>query len=79
MLTMLNKKFVQFHKLNISIFIFLILFTTLHLAKPGFAYGPDGEFRNFGIGFKNKTVLPIWVMAIVIAVLSYLSVMWYCR
>ena len=37
----------------------------------------DGSIRQFGIGYKEKTVLPIWLMAIVIAILSYVFVMYY--
>jgi hypothetical protein len=76
---MLSRQFVLMHKSSIAIVLFLVLFSLFHYFKPGFAYGPDGEFRPFGIGYRNKTVLPIWTMAITLAILSYLFVMYISR
>jgi hypothetical protein len=45
--------------------------------KPTLLYTTDGGFREFGVGYKNKTVIPIWIVAIVLALLSYLAVMYY--
>ena len=74
---MFSKSFVRIHKANFAIALFLILFTIFHWIKPSFAYGPDGEFREFGVGYRNKTVLPVWTVAIVLAILSYLAVINY--
>jgi hypothetical protein len=71
------KGFVRYHKLNVTIFLFLILFTLVHLLKPGLVYEKDGSFREFGVGYRHKTVIPIWVVSIVLAILSYLAVSWY--
>ena len=76
---MFEKSFVRQHKTNYAIALFLILFTLFHLAKPSFAYGKDGEFRQFGVGYKNKTVVPIWGVSITIAIFSYLVVLYYLR
>jgi hypothetical protein len=62
------------NKASVAITAFLILFALFHYFKPGFAYGRDGEFRQFGVGYKNKTVIPVWLVAIVLAILSYLAV-----
>jgi hypothetical protein len=70
-------KFVEKNQVNISIMIFVVIFAIVHFSKPALLYLPDGSFRNFGVGFKNKTVLPIWVFAIVLAILSYLAVRYY--
>jgi quinol-cytochrome oxidoreductase complex cytochrome b subunit len=71
--------YVRLHKPAVAIVLFLILFGLFHTLKPGFAYGQDGEFRQFGVGYRNKTVVPVWVVAIVLAILSYLCVLAYCR
>jgi len=76
---MLSRLFIQRNKASIAIVLFLIFFSLFHYMKPNFAYGPDGEFREFGVGYKNKTVLPVWIIAIVLAVLSYLSILAYLR
>lgn len=69
------RKVVRIYKLQLSILIFLILFTVFHLMKPGIAYLPNGGFRPFGIGYKHKTVIPVWVIAIITAILSYTFVL----
>jgi len=71
------KGFVRYHKLNVTIFLFLVLFTLVHLLKPGLVYDKDGSFREFGVGYRHKTVIPIWVVSIVLAILSYIAVSWY--
>jgi len=71
------KGFVRYHKLNVTIFLFLVLFTLVHLLKPGLVYEKDGSFREFGVGYRHKTVIPIWVVSIVLAILSYVAVSWY--
>ena len=74
---MLEKSIVRQNKTSFAIFLFLILFTIFHVMKPDFAYGKDGEFRQFGVGYRNKTVIPIWLVSIIIAILSYLIVLYY--
>jgi hypothetical protein len=73
----LTKKFVRFHKITFAILIFLFVFTMIHIYKPLLMYNEDGGFRPFGIGYKHKTVIPIWIISIVIAIFSYLAVLYY--
>ena len=58
----------------IAVFIFLILFGTINAFRPSVIYNKDLSFRRFGIGYKNKTVIPIWLMSIVLAILVYVGV-----
>ena len=71
------KGFIRYHKLSISILIFLILFSIVHMMKPIMLYNDDGSFRQFGVGYRHKTVIPIWGVSMVIAIFSYMSVMYY--
>ena len=71
------KGFVRYHKLSISILIFLALFSIIHMIKPTMLYNNDGSFRQFGVGYRHKTVIPIWSVSMVIAIFSYLFVMYY--
>ena len=73
----LTKKFVRIHKINFAILIFLSIFTLIHMYKPALMYNEDGGFRPFGIGYRHKTVVPIWIASIVIAIFSYLAVLYY--
>lgn len=76
---MFEKSVVRLYKTNYAITLFLILFTAFHTWKPSFAYGKDGEFRQFGVGYKNKTVIPVWAIAICFAIFSYLAVLFYLK
>lgn len=72
---MLTKRFLQINKINIAIVIFAIVFGTIHWIKPSLMYNADGGFRPFGVGYSHKTVIPIWIVAIVLAILSYFTVL----
>lgn len=67
-------------KNNINLFaisIFLILFILIQYFRPGFLYNNDGSLRQFGIGRKRETIVPIWLLTIILAILSYLFVIYY--
>ena len=68
-------KFFRMYKMQTAILIFLISFGIFHWIQPAFSYLPDGSFRPFGVGFRHKTVVPAWVVAIILAILSYLIVL----
>ncbi len=61
---------------NVLIFSILFFLTSFYIIsfiiKPGFLYNEDGSIKQFGLGYKNKTILPFWLITIGIAVLSYL-------
>jgi len=76
---MFEKSFVKQNKPMFAIILFLTLFTLFHYMKPDFAYGKDGEFRQFGVGYKNKTVIPIWLVSIAMAIISYTIILYYLR
>jgi hypothetical protein len=71
------KGVIRYNKLSISILLFLALFSLIHFLKPGFIYNEDGGYRPFGVGYRHKTVIPIWLVAIFVAILSYLAVLYY--
>jgi hypothetical protein len=58
----------------IAVFIFIILFGIINAFRPSIVYNKDLSFRRFGIGYKNKTVVPIWLMSIILAILVYVGV-----
>lgn len=78
-LSMFSKYTVRQNKTNFAILLFLISFTLVHYIKPGLVYGSDGDFREFGVGYRNKTIIPIWGISIILAILSYLAVLYYLR
>jgi hypothetical protein len=63
----------------VSTILFIISFGIIQFMKPQFLYNKDGSIREFGIGYKNKTILPVWLLSIVLGILSYLAVMYFLR
>jgi hypothetical protein len=61
----------------VSIIIFLIIFGVVQLSRPAFLYNRDGSIREFGVGYKNKTILPLWLFSIILGILSYVIVLYY--
>ena len=57
-----------------AIVLYIIVFMLVQYATPSFLYNEDVSLREFGIGYSSKTVLPIWIVAIVLGILSYLLV-----
>ena len=73
---MINQYFIKHHITSFSILVFLAAFAAIQWCKPRFMYNEDGSLRQFGIGFKRKTVVPAWLVAIIVAILSYLLVLY---
>ncbi len=71
-----NQFFIKQHITTFSILVFLAVFAAIQLFKPRFMYNDDGSLRQFGIGFRRKTVVPAWLVAILVAILSYLLVLY---
>ena len=57
--------------------LFVIIFGTIQMMKPACFYNRDGSIREFGIGYRNKTILPIWLLSSVLGILCYLAVLYY--
>jgi uncharacterized membrane protein YozB (DUF420 family) len=73
----MNPTFIRNNPVLVSIILFLTLFIIFHLLKPGFLYNKDGSLRQFGVGYRNKTILPVWLLSIILGILSYLFVRYY--
>jgi len=62
-----------------AIVLYVVVFMLVQYATPSFLYNEDGSLREFGVGYSSKTVLPIWLIAIVLGILSYLLVFYVSR
>ena len=71
------RQFIRTHVTLVAIIIFIVIFTMVQMFKPLFLYNQDGSIRSFGIGYKNKTILPIWLFSIILGIFSYLFVLYY--
>jgi hypothetical protein len=71
------REFITKNPVAVSIILFVVIFFMIQIKKPGFLYKKDGSIRLFGIGYKNKTIFPIWLLAIILGILCYLFVLYY--
>ena len=71
------KQFARDNVTLVSIIVFLILYSLIQMNRPAIFYNMDGSIRSFGVGYKNKTILPIWLLSIILGILSYLAVLYY--
>jgi hypothetical protein len=62
-----------------AIVLYTLVFMLVQYMNPSFLYNEDGSLREFGVGYSNKTVLPIWLVAIILGILSYLAVYYISR
>ena len=74
---MFEKRWVRQNKIVVDILIYIILFGLVNLLTPAFMYNPDGSLKEFGVGFRKKTIIPAWLISIFLAILSYFSVVYY--
>ena len=71
------KSIIRKHVVSISILIYISIYMLIMYLKPSFLFQKNGSLREFGIGYRNKTIIPVWFIAVFIATLSYFSVMYY--
>ena len=62
------------NNIYISIMLFIGIMCILYTMKPALIFDQNGGYRQFGIGYSNKTILPIWLATIFISILSYLGI-----
>ena len=72
---LITYKLVRNYKLYFAIMIFVALFGGYNTLKPAISYNEDGSFRPFGVGYKHKTVVTAWLVAICFSLLSYVFVL----
>tara|TARA_B100000902_G_scaffold366996_1_gene389228 strand:- start:277 stop:495 length:219 start_codon:yes stop_codon:yes gene_type:complete len=65
------RDFIKNNKILATFILYIIMFAGLMIVKPSYAFNKDGSIKDFGLGYTNRTVLPIWVLVIVFAVISY--------
>ena len=65
------------YKIQSAIIIFLVSYLTIILINPNFCFDNDGNIMQFGLGYKNKTIIPIWLLSIILAIFSYFMIYYY--
>lgn len=57
--------------INMAIVIFVLGVGIVAMIKPRFIYNDDGSLREFGLGYRKKTIVPLWLAVILLAILAY--------
>lgn len=70
-------KYARENTVLVAVMVFVVVFGLIQLMKPTCLYNRDGSIRSFGLGYKNKTILPIWLVSLVLGILSYLGVLYF--
>lgn len=73
----MHKTYIRENITLVSVVLFIFIFGTIQIIKPRCFYNRDGSIREFGIGYKNKTILPIWLLSLLLGILCYLAVLYY--
>jgi hypothetical protein len=73
----MNRIFISQNTTLFATLLFVVIFILIHVNKPSFLYNTDGSIREFGVGYRNKTILPLWLLSIVLGILCYLVILYY--
>ena len=73
----MNRAYIRENATLFAIILFLIMFVSIQMMKPACLYNNDGSIREFGVGYRYKTIMPIWLLSLILGILSYLFVMYY--
>ena len=73
----MNRSFIRKHITAFATIGFLITYAVIISYKPSFLYNQDGSLREFGVGQSRKTVVPAWLLAIILGILCYFALMYY--
>ena len=62
---------------TIIVIVYLLLYILLTYFKPNFIYDNENEImRQFGVGYNNTTIMPLWLCSIVLAIFSYFIIIY---
>lgn len=73
----MNRTIIRRNITTISIAMYIILYLLVVLLEPAFLYNPDGSLRSFGVGYRNKTVVPLWLVSLCLGIFCYYCVLYY--
>jgi hypothetical protein len=63
--------------LFVVIIVYVCLYSLIVFFKPSIIYDNNKDtLRQFGVGYKNTTILPLWLVSILLAIISYFIVLY---
>lgn len=74
----LLKEFLKENKPLAAIILFVSIYLFIYVYKPKFLFQePNNKIRDFGVGYKNKTILPLWLFSILLGIICYFIIVFY--
>ena len=52
-----------------TIIFFVLVYILINYLKPAFLYTHNGTLRQFGLGYNHKTIIHMWLLSIIIAII----------
>ena len=71
------RKYIQRNTTLFAVLLFFVSFAFINKLQPNLFYNVDGSIRDFGLVYQKKTIFPVWLFAIILAILSYMAVLYY--
>lgn len=59
------------NQIKSSIILYLIIIFIIIITKPSAIFTSDGKPKSFGLGNQHKTLIPIWLICLLIAIICY--------
>ena len=65
------------NRLSIVIFLFIFSYGIVVILKPEMIFNNKSDcLRQFGVGYKNTTIVPLWLVSILFAIVAYFLVLY---
>lgn len=71
------RHYIEQNTVQVSILLFLLSYFIILLYQPSFLFNRDGSLRQFGLNRSSTTIIPVWLVVIIVAILSYYSILYY--
>jgi hypothetical protein len=57
--------------------LFIVMYSIVVFFKPEMIFNNNSDcLRQFGVGYKNTTIVPLWLVSILFAIVSYFLVLY---
>ena len=70
-------QFIKNKKVETALLLFLVLYILFIYIHPSFCFDKNGNLLQFGLNYSNKTIIPIWLIVIILSIFSYFMTYYY--
>jgi len=65
------------NRLTMVLILFIVMYSIVVFFKPEMIFNNKSDsLRQFGVGYKNTTIVPLWLVSILFAIVSYFLVLY---